>query len=76
MDMSAFNYVDYAVLAVLIASGILATFRGFARELLGVIGWFVAVFFARITQEMILSLLQVLVHKRLRILMPQRSCYN
>ena len=53
MDMSAFNYVDYAVLAVLIASGILATFRGFARELLGVIGWFVAVFFARITQEMI-----------------------
>ncbi len=53
MDMSAFNYVDYAVFAILIASGILATFRGFSRELLGVIGWFIAVLFARITQEMI-----------------------
>ena len=53
MDMSAFNYVDYAVFAILIASGILATFRGFSRELLGVIGWFIAVLFARLTQDMV-----------------------
>ena len=52
MDMSAFNYVDYAVFAILIASGILATFRGFSREL-GVIGWFIAVLFARLTQDMV-----------------------
>ena len=52
MDLTAFNYVDYAVFFVLIVSGILATFRGFSRELLGVVGWFVAVLFARITQDL------------------------
>lgn len=55
MDLSAFNYVDYAVLAVLIASGILATLRGFARELLGVLGWVIAVIFGRIMQSPVTS---------------------
>ena len=53
MDMSAFNYIDYGVFAILIASGILATLRGFSRELLGVIGWVIAIIFARLTQDLV-----------------------
>lgn len=52
MDLSSLNIVDYIVIAVLIGSGILATLRGFMRELLGVVGWFLAVILARLFQPL------------------------
>jgi len=58
MDISAFNYVDYTILAVLAASGLLAMLRGFMRELLGALGWVVAVIVARLSEGMATDLLQ------------------
>jgi len=50
MDISALNYVDYTILSVLAASGLLAMLRGFMRELLGALGWVVAVIVARLSK--------------------------
>jgi len=58
MDISAFNYVDYTILAVLAASGLLAMLRGFMRELLGALGWVVAVIIARLSEGMASDQLQ------------------
>ncbi len=58
MDISAFNYVDYTILAVLAASGLLAMLRGFMRELLGALGWVVAVIVARLSEEIATDQLQ------------------
>ena len=58
MDISAFNYVDYTILAVLAASGLLAMLRGFMRELLGALGWVVAVIVARLSEEIATGQLQ------------------
>ena len=58
MDISAFNYVDYTILAVLAASGLLAMLRGFMRELLGALGWVVAVIVARLSEEITTDQLQ------------------
>ena len=58
MDISAFNYVDYTILAVLAASGLLAMLRGFMRELLGALGWVVAVIVARLSEGMATDQLQ------------------
>jgi len=58
MDISAFNYVDYTILAVLAASGLLAMLRGFMRELLGALGWVVAVIVARLSEGMASDQLQ------------------
>ena len=38
-DLGSLNAVDYLVIAVLLLSGILATFRGLTRQLLGIAGW-------------------------------------
>jgi membrane protein required for colicin V production len=58
MDISAFNYVDYTILAVLAASGLLAMLRGFMRELLGALGWVVAVIVARLSEKIATDQLQ------------------
>jgi len=58
MDISAFNYIDYTILAVLAASGLLAMLRGFMRELLGALGWVVAVIVARLSEGMASDQLQ------------------
>ena len=58
MDISAFNYVDYTIMAVLAASGLLAMLRGFMRELLGALGWVVAVIVARLSEGMASDQLQ------------------
>lgn len=50
IDLTALNFFDYAVVVILVISGILATFRGFIREFLGILGWILAVIFARLTQ--------------------------
>lgn len=57
MSLSALNFVDYIVLAVLAGSGILATLRGLTRELMGLAGWGVAVLAARLLQPMVITLL-------------------
>ena len=41
-DLGSLNAVDYVVIAVILVSGILATFRGITRQLLGVAGWGIA----------------------------------
>ena len=46
--ISMLNFVDYIVLVVLIVSAILSTLRGMTREFLGLAGWFIAIFLAKI----------------------------
>ncbi len=58
MSLDALNYVDYAVLVVLVISGVLATLRGLTRELMGLLGWAVAVIAARLFQPMVITLLE------------------
>ena len=53
VDLSSLNAFDYTVLLVLGISGVLATFRGAVREVLGLIGWGVAIIMARILQPSI-----------------------
>ena len=47
MDFASLNFVDYAILVVLVISSILSTLRGMTREALGLIGWALAVVMAR-----------------------------
>lgn len=42
MDGSTFTYLDAALLAVCFISGLLAMYRGFARELLSILSWLAA----------------------------------
>ena len=44
------NAIDITVLVILFLSGILATFRGVAREIMGLAGWIVAIVGARFLQ--------------------------
>jgi membrane protein required for colicin V production len=79
MDIAAFNFIDYGVFAVLIISGILATFRGFIRELLGVVGWVLAVVVARLTKPLMIDWLEDSITKEslvdvLAWLMPFIAC--
>lgn len=46
-DLGPLNGVDYAVLAILLFSGVKANFRGMTRELLGLAGWAVAILATR-----------------------------
>ena len=38
-DLGNLNVVDYAVIAILVVSGYMATQRGLTREILGLVGW-------------------------------------
>ena len=49
ISLSALTLFDYAVILVLIISAILSTLRGMTREFLGLTGWFVSIFIARLT---------------------------
>ena len=49
LSLSALTLFDYAVILVLIISAILSTLRGMTREFLGLTGWFVSIFIARLT---------------------------
>lgn len=42
MDGATLTYLDFALLAVALISGLLAMYRGFARELLSILSWFAA----------------------------------
>lgn len=54
-DFSNLNVVDYSVLAVLGISGILATFRGMTREVMGLAGWGLAVVAGRLFKPLIVD---------------------
>ena len=49
ISLSALTLFDYAVILVLIISAILSTLRGMTREFLGLTGWFISIFIARLT---------------------------
>ena len=42
IDFTAFTFVDYAVILVLITSAIFSILRGMTREFLGLVGWIVS----------------------------------
>ena len=49
ISLSALTLFDYAVILVLIISAIFSTLRGMTREFLGLTGWFISIFIARLT---------------------------
>ena len=49
ISVSGFTLFDYGVIFALIISSILSTLRGMTREFLGLIGWFISIFVARLT---------------------------
>jgi len=48
-DFSVLNLVDYAVLVVLLVSALFSTLRGMTREFLGIVGWVISVFVAKLS---------------------------
>lgn len=52
-ELSSLNAVDYTILAVLVISGVMATFRGMTREIMGLIGWGLAVVAGRLFKPII-----------------------
>jgi len=52
LEHLSFNAVDIVVLIVLFFSGVLATFRGATREIMGLAGWIVAIIGGRLLQPM------------------------
>lgn len=49
IDFSVLNLVDYAVIVVLLVSALLSTLRGMTREFLGILGWVISVFVAKLS---------------------------
>ena len=50
LDLSSLNSVDYIIIAVLFISGVMATFRGLIREVMGLAGWLIALIAAQFAQ--------------------------
>ena len=48
-DIAALNIVDFAIIIVLVISGVLATLRGLTREIMGLAGWPISIVAARLT---------------------------
>ena len=49
IDFSVLNLVDYAVVIVLVVSALFSTLRGMTREFLGILGWVISVFVAKLS---------------------------
>jgi membrane protein required for colicin V production len=49
IDFSVLNLVDYAVVIVLVVSALFSTLRGMTREFLGISGWVISVFVAKLS---------------------------
>ena len=58
MEFTSLNYIDYIALAILFISAMLSTIRGMTREFLGLVGWFVAIFIAKLTSPVLFPILQ------------------
>ena len=48
-DFSVLNLVDYAVIVVFLVSALFSTLRGMTREILGIVGWVISVFVAKLS---------------------------
>jgi membrane protein required for colicin V production len=57
MEFTSLNYVDYLAIAILFISAMLSTIRGMTREFLGLVGWFVALFIAKLSSPVLIPLL-------------------
>ena len=57
ISLAALTLFDYVVIVVLIISAILSTLRGMTREFLGLTGWFISIFFARLTASSVEAML-------------------
>lgn len=57
MEFTTLNYVDYLAIAILFISAMLSTIRGMTREFLGLVGWFVAIFIAKLSSPVLIPLL-------------------
>ena len=49
IDFSVLNLVDYAIVIVLVVSALFSTLRGMTREFLGIVGWVISVFVAKLS---------------------------
>lgn len=49
IDLSVLNLVDYAVIIILIVSALFSILRGMTREFLGILGWVISVFVAKLS---------------------------
>ena len=58
MEFTSLNYIDYIALAILFISAMLSTIRGMTREFLGLVGWFVAIFIAKLTSPILVPILE------------------
>ena len=58
MELTGLNFVDYIALAVLFISAMLSTIRGMTREFLGLVGWFIALFIAKLTSPVLIPILE------------------
>ena len=54
MEFTSLNYVDYLAIAILFISAMLSTIRGMTREFLGLVGWFVAIFIAKLSSPVLI----------------------
>ena len=57
MEFTSLNYVDYLAIAILFISAMLSTIRGMTREFLGLVGWFIAIFIAKLSSPVLIPLL-------------------
>lgn len=57
MEFTSLNYIDYLAIAILFISAMLSTIRGMTREFLGLVGWFVAIFIAKLSSPVLIPLL-------------------
>ena len=58
MEFTSLNYIDYIALAILFISAMLSTIRGMTREFLGLVGWFVAIFIAKLTSPILVPIFE------------------
>ena len=58
MEFTSLNYVDYLAIAILFISAMLSTIRGMTREFLGLVGWFAAIFIAKISSPVLIPFLE------------------
>ena len=56
ISLAALTLFDYVVIVVLIISAILSTLRGMTREFLGLTGWFISIFVARLSASSVEAL--------------------
>ena len=58
MEFTSLNYVDYLAIVILFISAMLSTIRGMTREFLGLVGWFVAIFIAKLASPVLAPMIE------------------